>query len=153
MLGGDQGLFCAERVNYRGDEIAAVAADLQDPAYAQWSSDDHEANIRRAWREQGVEVDSLLSFLRYLLALDNVPDYADIVNRRFSAYLAAQPFTADQTRFLRAVQSEFLKKRRLHLADLYDPPLDRFGQGALERLFTPRQVEAVLELTQSLTVD
>ncbi len=30
------------------DLIAAVAADLQDPAYAQWSSDDHEANIRRA---------------------------------------------------------------------------------------------------------
>ncbi|MHB1319034.1 MAG: hypothetical protein ACYCYF_10495 [Anaerolineae bacterium] len=30
------------------DLIAAVAADLQDPAYAQWTSDDHEANIRRA---------------------------------------------------------------------------------------------------------
>lgn len=30
------------------DLIALVAADLQDPAYAQWSSDDHEANIRRA---------------------------------------------------------------------------------------------------------
>ena len=30
------------------DLIALVAADLQDPACAQWSSDDHEANIRRA---------------------------------------------------------------------------------------------------------
>lgn len=111
-----------------------------------------EANIRRAWREQGVEVDSLLGFLRFLLALDNVPDYADIVNGRFSAYLAAHPFTGDQMRFLRAVQNEFLKKRRLHLADFYDPPLDRFGQGAFERLFTPQQVQSILDLTHALTV-
>jgi type I restriction enzyme, R subunit len=111
-----------------------------------------EANIRRAWRNQGIEVDSLLAFLRYLLALDNVPDYAEIVTRRFSDYLAERPFTADQVRFLRAVQSEFIKKRRLHLADLYDPPLTAFGQNAVERLFTPREVEDVLEFTQTLTV-
>lgn len=30
------------------DLITLVAADLQDPAYAQWSSNDHEANIRRS---------------------------------------------------------------------------------------------------------
>jgi type I restriction enzyme R subunit len=93
-----------------------------------------------------------LAFLRYLLALDNVPDYAEIVTRRFSDYLAERPFTADQVRFLRAVQSEFIKKRRLHLADLYDPPLTAFGQNAVERLFTPREVEDVLEFTQTLTV-
>ncbi|MFO7697229.1 MAG: hypothetical protein R6X16_08735 [Anaerolineae bacterium] len=30
------------------DLVTAVAADLQDAAYTQWSVDDHEANIRRA---------------------------------------------------------------------------------------------------------
>ena len=32
MLGADQGVFCSERVNYRGDEIAAVAAVDEDTA-------------------------------------------------------------------------------------------------------------------------
>jgi 4-hydroxybenzoyl-CoA reductase subunit alpha len=32
MLGGDQGVFCSERVNCRGDEIAAVAAVDEDTA-------------------------------------------------------------------------------------------------------------------------
>lgn len=108
-----------------------------------------EANVRKAY---ALKVDSLLAFLRHLFGLAGLPDYQDIVRRRFGAYIAGQPFNADQVRFLRAVETVFLQKRRLEVADLYDPPLTNFGQDAVERWFTPSEVNQILELTNSLAV-
>ena len=77
-----------------------------------------EGNIRKAFARQ---VGSLMEFLRELLELEGIPDYAEIVRRQFEAYIAGHTeFNADQVRFLRAVQSVFLHKRRLALPDLYD---------------------------------
>jgi type I restriction enzyme R subunit len=112
----------------------------------------NEANIRAAYRDEGLQVESLIEFLRYLLNLEALPTYSDIVTRQFSDYIARHPFNADQVRFLRVLQSVFLQKRCLQRADLYDPPLTIFGQDAVERLFTTGQVEDVLEFAQSLTV-
>jgi len=111
-----------------------------------------EHNIRIAYREQGLQVGSLIEFLRYLLDLDGIPDYAEVVRHQFAAYMAAHPFNADQTNFLRTVQSVFLQKRRLNRADLYDRPLANFGQDAVERWFTPAQIDDLLTFTQHLTV-
>jgi EcoEI R protein len=99
-----------------------------------------------------VKVGSLLEFLRRLLDLGGIPDYADIVRRQFAGYIAANPFNADQTFFLRALENVFLQRRRLALPDLYEPPLTAFGADAVERLFTPEQVEGILKLTASLSV-
>jgi type I restriction enzyme R subunit len=111
-----------------------------------------EGNIRIAYKEQELEVGSLIEFLRYLLGLDGIPDYAALVQRQFAAYLARHPFNADQTRFLRAVENVFLQRRRLALADLYDAPLTRFGADVVERWFTEDQVEEILAFIDSLTV-
>jgi type I restriction enzyme R subunit len=89
-------------------------------------------------------VDSLLEFLRYLLDLEGLPAYQDIVTR--------QPFNADQIRFLRVVQNVFLQKRRLELADLYEPPLTRFGADAVERWFTEDRVNELLTFIETLRV-
>ncbi len=108
-----------------------------------------EANIRKAF---SVKVDSLLEFLRRLLDLDGLPGYAEVVQRQFAEYIAGNPFNADQTLFLRALQTVFLQKRRLELADLYEPPLDRFGQDAVERWFTPEQIDSLLLFVGELAV-
>jgi len=108
-----------------------------------------EENIRKAY---AIKVGSLLEFLRRLLELDGLPDYKEIVQRQFSDYIAAHPFSADQIRFLRAVQAVFTQKRRLQPADLYDPPLTAFGQDAVERWFSPAQVEEVLAFAKGLEV-
>jgi type I restriction enzyme R subunit len=108
-----------------------------------------EENIRKAY---AMKVGSLLEFLRRLLELDGLPDYKDIVQRQFSDYIATHPFSADQIRFLRAVQAVFTQKRRLQPADLYDPPLTAFGQDAVERWFSPAQVEEVLAFAKGLEV-
>jgi len=106
-----------------------------------------EDNIRKAF---GFKVGSLIEFVRQLLELDGIPDYADIVRHQFEGYVAAHPFNADQIRFLRALENVFLQKRRLELADLYGPPLTAFGEDAVDRWFTPDQVQDVLEFVGTL---
>lgn len=108
-----------------------------------------EENIRKAY---GFRVGSLMEFVRKVLELDGIPDYAEIVRRQFQTYISSHIFTADQIAFLRAVQNAFLQKRRLALADLYDPPLTAFGDNAVERWFSDTQVEEMLSFVASLTV-
>ncbi|MBK9926921.1 MAG: hypothetical protein IPP66_16745 [Anaerolineales bacterium] len=61
-------------------------------------------------------------------------------------------YNADQIRFLRAVQSVFLQKRHLETADLYDAPLDMFGADAVERWFTEKEEEEVVEFANRMAV-
>jgi len=108
-----------------------------------------EANIRKAY---ALKVDSLLAFLRHLFGLEGLPDYRDIVQRQFAEYIARQPFNADQINFLRAVQHVFWQKRRLAVADLYDPPFTSFGRDAVERWFGEAGIEAMLGFVETLRV-
>lgn len=107
-------------------------------------------NIRKTY---GFKAGSLLEFVRRLLEIDGLPDYEDIVRRQFEAFISAQTFNGDQIRFLRAVQSVFLQKRKIALQDLYTAPLTSFGQNAVERLFNDNQIKEILNLTNSLVVN
>jgi type I restriction enzyme R subunit len=79
-----------------------------------------ESNIRKAY---GLKANSLLAFLRHLLDLDAIPDYEEVVKRQFEDFIAKHQYNANQINFLRAVQSVFLQKRRLEVADLYEGAL------------------------------
>ncbi len=105
-------------------------------------------NIRKAY---GLKVGSLLAFLRHILELYSLPDYETIVRRRFEQHIARHQYNADQIRFMRAVQSVFLQKRqKLQAADLYEGSLQTFGLNAVDRLFTPGDVDELLALTEEL---
>lgn len=80
----------------------------------------------------------------------NLPDYKDFVVRQFESYITHHNYNADQIHFLRAVQSVFLQKRHLEIADLYEPPLDLFGADAVECWFTEKEVEEVVEFVKTL---
>ncbi len=106
-------------------------------------------NIRKAY---GLKVDSFLGFLRSLLELDALPDYGEIVTRQFEAFITRHPYNADQIRFLRAVGSVFLSRRKLEVSDLYEPPLTNFGQDAVDRWFSPKEIDEVMKLIEKLVV-
>lgn len=108
----------------------------------------NEGNILKAY---AIRVGSLIEFLRYILDLQGVPDYREIVRRQFDAFIQSRNFTADQIRFLRAVQEVFLQKRRLELPNLYEPPLTAFGQDAVERLFKNTEVMELIKFTDGLS--
>ena len=109
-------------------------------------------NIRKAFG--GLKVDSFLAFARQVLELDALPDYQNVVQRQFESYITqhAPAYNADQIRFLRAVQSVFLEKRKLAVADLYEPPLTNFGADAVERWFSQEQVAEVLKFVDTISV-
>ncbi|WP_427159515.1 DEAD/DEAH box helicase family protein [Aliinostoc sp. HNIBRCY26] len=106
-----------------------------------------ESNIRKAY---GLKKASLLAFLRYLLELDAIPDYEEVVKRQFDEFIGQRQYNANQINFLRAVQSVFLQKRSLEEADLYEGALARFGKNAIERLFTTQEVDELLRFTGQL---
>jgi type I restriction enzyme R subunit len=106
-----------------------------------------ESNIRKAFN---LKVNSLLSFLRELFEIEGLPDYQDVLRRNFEEFIAQRQFNANQIRFLRAVQNVFLKNRRLEVADLYEEPLDRFGEDAVERWFSEEKVDELIEFAERL---
>ncbi len=107
----------------------------------------NSANILKAY---GIKATSFLGFLRHILELDDIPDYATVVARAFQAHITSHNYSGDQIRFLRSVQEVFLQKRRLAEVDLYTPPLTQFGRNAVERFFTPAQIKELLALTERL---
>jgi type I restriction enzyme R subunit len=125
--------------------------DLERTLHQELGRDDIQLSSRRMRLAYGVKVDNFLGFLRHLLEMDSIPDYGQVVQRGFEKYIQAHNYNAEQIRFLRAVQEVFLNKRTLAEADLYDPPLTSFGRNAVERFFTPQQVQEILQLTQRLT--
>jgi type I restriction enzyme R subunit len=96
--------------------------------------------------------DNFLGLVRQVLDMQYLPDYKDLVARQFESYITQHNYNADQIRFLRAVQSVFLQKRHLEIADLYEPPLDMFGADAVERWFTAKEVKEVVEFVGKFEV-
>ena len=108
----------------------------------------NEANIRKAY---GLKVGSLLAFMRAVLGMDALPDYAQVVQRMFQAFIAQHQYNADQINFMRVVQNVFVEKRRLERIDLYESPFTNFGADAVDRWFTPKEVDEVLEFAEKLS--
>ncbi len=98
--------------------------------------------------------DSFLGLVRQVLDMAYLPDYKDLVARQFEGYVTQHNYNADQIRFLRAVQSVFLQKRHLEVADLYDAPsLSGFGQDAVDQWFTENEVTEMVEFANRLSVE
>jgi len=125
--------------------------DLERTLRQELGSGDAEVNETLIRKAYGLKVGSLLAFLRAVLGLDGLPDYDEVVRRQFEAFIQQHQYNANQINFMRVVQSVFLQKRHLQRADLYEEPLSRFGDDAVDRWFTPREVEEVLAFAEKLS--
>ncbi len=124
--------------------------DLERTLETELLSDDitlTEDNMLKAF---GVRVGALTDFLKYVLKLEHLPDFKDVVRKAFDAFILEHRYDADQTRFLRTVQTVFVQKRRLEVGDLYEAPFTNFGLNAVEKLFSDDEVGEILELTKRL---
>jgi len=106
-----------------------------------------EENMLKAF---GVKVGSLVDFLKHILKLETLPSYKDIIGKSFDAFIIENNYNADQIRFLRAVQSVFLERKKIEVADLYEHPFTNFGANAVEKLFTEIEISEIIELTKKL---
>lgn len=114
---------------------------------------DLRLNASVARRAFGIELTGstgVLGFIRSLLDIAALPTYAEGVQSGFDAHITAHAYSADQIRFLRAVQEVFVQRHSLQEADLYDPPFTQFGRNAADRFFTPDQRQDIFDLASRL---
>lgn len=105
-------------------------------------------NIRKAY---GFRVNSFLGFIRHLLELESLPNYETIVARKFNEFASEHHYNENQLKFLRALQSEFLRKEKLEEIDLYDSnSIQSFGMNAVDRLFSETEKAKILEFTRKI---
>ena len=105
-------------------------------------------NILKAY---GWRVNSFLGFMRHLLELEELPNYESVVVKRFDEFIAEHHYSGDQILFLRTVQSEFVKKNKIEMVDLYDlPSIKTFGNAAVDRLFTEKDKAKILQFTDKI---
>lgn len=123
---------------------------LEESLEAELGSDELSLDDDNMLKAFGVRVGSLVDFLRHVLKLEQLPSYEAVVRKAFDAFILERNYNADQSRFLRVVQSVFLQRRKLELADLYEEPFTNFGANAVERLFTGKQIQDLMDLAQGL---
>jgi type I restriction enzyme R subunit len=123
---------------------------LEETLETELSSEDVNLTDDNMLKAFGVRVGSLVDFLKFVLKLEALPSYDEIVREAFDAFILEHDYNADQTRFLRTVQTVFMQKRKLEEADLYDAPFSNFGMNAVEKLFTNDDVKEIIELTNRL---
>lgn len=98
----------------------------------------------------GVKPGSLIDFIKHVLNIENLPSYSDIVKKAFDAFILNHNYNADQSRFLRAVQTVFMQRKHIDEADLYDVPFTQFGLNAVEKYFSEEEIKDIVQLTKKL---
>jgi type I restriction enzyme, R subunit len=130
--------------------------DLERILHNELEASDINFSDKAARAVYGLKWDNHVGFLgllRHVLALDAIPDYASVVGHSFEEHITSHHYTGDQIRFLRAVEDVFLSSRPLSESDLHDAPqLTAFGRNAVDRLFSPIQVEELVRLTEELAI-
>lgn len=119
------------------------------------SDSDLELTRKTLRQAYGSKTNSFLALLRHVLELDaaDLPDYADLVRKRFDGYIQEHEpqFNANQVQFLKLVASQLAQLGRLDVAELYQGPFATFGKDALDRYFEEDEIERLINLTRELS--
>ena len=123
---------------------------LEETLEAELGTDELSLDDENMLKAFGVRVGNLVDFLKHVLGLEALPSYETIVRKAFDAFILEHNYNANQSRFLRVVQSVFLQRRKLELADLYEEPFTNFGANAVEKLFGESEITELIELAKKL---
>jgi len=122
-------------------DVRALARVLSEPdLYIQ------ESTLRKLYNQPDA---TLVDFLRHILGVSKLPNFADRIEAAFDQFIAAHPhFAADQLRFLRVVRSLVLRRTQLTSQDLQRPPLNRVGDP--HRLFAEDELAEIIAFANRL---
>jgi type I restriction enzyme R subunit len=123
---------------------------LEQTLESELNSDELNLNEDNMIKAFGIRVGNLTDFLKHVLKLEALPSYEQIVRKAFDAFILEHSYNADQTRFLRTVQTVFMQNRKLEEADLYEAPFTNFGTNAVEKYFSVDDIIELMELTKKL---
>jgi type I restriction enzyme R subunit len=135
-----------EGVSIHAEDLVRLEESLETELGTDELSLDDE-NMLKAF---GVRVGSLVDFLKHVLKIESLPSYDTVVRKAFDAFILEHNYNADQSRFLRVVQSVFLQRKKVEVADLYEEPFTSFGLNAVDKLFSESEVEDLLTMVKRL---
>ncbi len=138
------------RLKNREDLTGEDLIRLEETLEAELGTDEISLDDENMLKAYGIRVGSFVDFLKHVLHLETLPTYEAVIRKAFDAFILEHNYNADQSRFLRVVQSVFLQRKKLELADLYEEPFTNFGVNAVEKLFGESDIEALMELTKGL---
>lgn len=123
---------------------------LEETLEAELGTDEISLDDENMLKAFGVRVGSLVDFLKHMLGIETLPTYETIVKKAFDAFILEHNYNADQSRFLRVVQSVFLQRKKVEVADLYEEPFTSFGLNAVDKLFTETELGELITLVKRL---
>jgi type I restriction enzyme R subunit len=123
---------------------------LEESLEAELGTDELSLDDENILKAFGVRVGSLVDFLKHVLKIEALPSYETVVRKAFDAFILEHNYNADQSRFLSVVQSVFLQRERIELADLYEEPFTSFGLNAADKLFTETELGELITLAKRL---
>jgi type I restriction enzyme, R subunit len=92
---------------------------------------------------------TLIDFLRHILGLARLVSKEEEISAAFEDFMAAHPaFSAKQIHFLLTVRSAVLRRARLTVKDLEQPPFNRVG--VVHRLFEESELAEILDFANQL---
>ncbi|MBW4680611.1 MAG: DEAD/DEAH box helicase family protein [Microcoleus vaginatus WJT46-NPBG5] len=89
---------------------------------------------------------TLIDFLRHILGLVQITSREEEISAAFEEFIAAHPaFSAKQIYFLRTMRSAILRRAKLTVDDLEQPPFSRVG--VVHQLFEETELEEILNFS------
>jgi type I restriction enzyme R subunit len=123
---------------------------LEETLEAELGTDEISLDDENMLKAFGLRERNLVEFLKHVLEIEPLPSHETNMRKAFDLYIVAHNYNADQSRFLRVMQSVFLQRGKLELADLYEEPFTNFGANAVEKLFAESEITEMIELTKRL---
>jgi hypothetical protein len=98
----------------------------------------------------GADLENLLFIRQNGQKLGDTPTNPGILDRAYQYEAIRRVSLAFEKGKRKAL---LLEKRKLDAADLYEPPLMNFGADALERWFTEKEVDEIVEFAKQLAIE
>jgi len=134
-----------------GDTVNAEdLVRLEESLEAELGTDEISLDDENMLKAFGVRVGSLVDFLKHVLKIEALPSYETVVRKAFDAFVLEHNYSADQSRFLRVVQSVFMQRKQVEVSDLYEEPFTSFGLNAVDKLFSAREIADLVSLVRRL---
>ncbi len=124
--------------------------DIQDLADALYAPELYisESNLQALYNRPKGE---MVEFIKHILGLVKIKDPSELIDEAFRGFIVQHNFlSADQTDFLRALQTVFERKHHVEKIDLYEPPFTNLGSTAPTPMFMEGDVDDMILLCSFL---
>jgi type I restriction enzyme R subunit len=93
----------------------------------------------------------LIQFIRHILKLEVLESFPDTVGRAFNEFISAHSYLSSrQLEFLNLLKTYILEREQVQKRNLIESPFTRLHPDGIRGLFTPAEIEEIIELTRKL---